>query len=96
VRSVLISATHFGPNSKPVFDQMMRSIDHRPALVASLFPDLRPVAIGEHQTRTFSVDLPVWTENWNCLNWRYFGTRAKLAIMSERQCCKYWIRSVSY
>jgi hypothetical protein len=57
VRSVLISATDLGPNSKPVFEKMMRSIDYRPALVASMFPDLGPIEIRGHETGAFSVDL---------------------------------------
>ena len=57
VRNVLVSATNLGPNSKPVFDKLMRSIDRRPALVASMFPDLRPIEIRGHETGAFSVDL---------------------------------------
>ena len=57
VRDMLVSATNLGPNSMAVFEKMMRSIDRRPAIVPSLFPDLRPVTIGGLETGTFSVDL---------------------------------------
>jgi hypothetical protein len=57
VRAILVSASQLGPNSKPVFDKMMRSIDRRPALVGTIFQDLRPIQVEGNETGAFSVDL---------------------------------------
>lgn len=57
-RGILLSLAQLGPNSKPVFDAMMRSIDRRPHIVSTTFRDLQPIEIEGHQTAAFSVDLP--------------------------------------
>ena len=58
VRGVLLSLSQLGPNSKPVFDAMMRSIDRRPNIVGTMFQDLRPVRVDGYETGSFCVDLP--------------------------------------
>jgi hypothetical protein len=58
VRGILLSLAQLGPNSKPVFDAMMRSIDRRPNLVGTMFQGLRPIHVDGYQTGAFSVDLP--------------------------------------
>src|ERR1022692_4543918 len=57
VRSILVCFSDLKPNSQPVFDKMMRSLDYRPALVDTIFQELRPLWRNGEETAAFTVDL---------------------------------------
>lgn len=57
-RNVLVCASkELGPESAAVFARMMRSMERRPAIVDTTFPDLHPIEFGGEQTGYFSIDL---------------------------------------
>jgi hypothetical protein len=57
VRNLLVFTTELGPESKAVFSRAIRSMEHRPALWSTMFPDIQKIQFQGRETAAFSIDL---------------------------------------
>ena len=81
VRNVLVCTSELGPESNVVFSRAIRSMERRPALWATMFPDIQVIQFQGRETGAFSVDLVrlkrVMTAIVQALHFRDFGIRRR-------------------